>query len=418
VKRLQRGSAGSRSSLPRRSFLFSPVALSLAACAADEQPAPVAYQDSRVAASDEVVFGLYQRDVIGSSEQALRLVCRHVDWSWLVGGDTVLIKIAANSPSEHPAVTAPSAVRAMVAELYDRGAGKVIVAEQSGVEYVRLAAGEARFSSTREALSENGLLEAIESSGAEAHFFDDQGYQAGYFEVDPPTGSAWSQPLMLPRIVEQVDHIVYLPRLSSHVLAGYTHGLKIAVGWLRDDSRNHLHHDAVTFYEKYAEVNYVAPIRDRFRLAVTLCEAMMLDFGPDTGTIHPLDPLVAIASQSLAQHDALATTVLIHADAKVASTVALQYTPTLVNALNKQFVTNWVEDRTGIPWGPGKPEDYSDVSPHAFEDSFAGDRALARAFELQGGVPSEIRALVVGDAPADDLVDFIAARGQGSLRLV
>ena len=42
---------------------------------------------------------------------------------------------------------------------------------------------------------------------------------------------------MIARAITEVDHLVYLPRLSSHVLTGYTHGHKIAVGWLRDDPR-------------------------------------------------------------------------------------------------------------------------------------------------------------------------------------
>ena len=52
-------------------------------------------------------------------------------------GDTVLIKVASNSGNEYPATTDPVAIRAMVELLRERGARRVIVADMSGVQFVR-----------------------------------------------------------------------------------------------------------------------------------------------------------------------------------------------------------------------------------------------------------------------------------------
>jgi uncharacterized protein (DUF362 family) len=372
------------------------------------------WPDKGIVGGDDVLFGLYPSSRVARAEDAVRQACAKLDFSWLKAGDSVLIKIASNSGNVHPAVTSPAAVRGLVAELKARGAKRVVVGEQSGVESVRLVAGEKRFKSTKELLAKNGLLAAIGESGAEGHFFDDQGYDKGYFEATPPAGSHWQQKMMLPNIIREVDHIVYLPRLSSHVLAGYTHGLKIAVGWLRDDSRNHLHLDAASFYEKYVEVNYVKEIRDRFRLVLTLAEAMLLHAGPDKGTVHTLDPRLVIASRNLASHDAIASGVLLHASGLVepATQGGIPYSPNTADGINKLFVTQFVTSATGIPWGPGDPASYTQLKAHAFEKNASSDRAIARAFAISG-TPSKIRAVVVAEPPDGALSEKVTAHGEG-----
>ena len=223
--------------------------------------------------------------------------------------------------------------------------------------------------------------------------------------------------MMLPNVIKEADHIVYLPRLSSHILAGYTHGLKSSVGWLRDDSRNHLHLDAASFYEKYTEVNYADEIRDRFRMIITLAEKMLLDLGPDDGTVHPVDPMIAIASQNLAHHDALSVAIQLHIDQVVEPDTTLSYSAGLANTVNKAFVTTLVESRTGLEWGPGAAEDYTDLEAHPFEQGLSSDRGLARAWQIEGGAPSDIPVLVVGEHPDSALAEYIVGHSGGILNL-
>lgn len=398
-------------------LVVSPLLLNLTACGGESDPEATEWNDQRVAGADEVVVGLYPRSVM-SSEEAVAHACKSLDFSWLGPGDSVLVKIASNSGLPHPATTSPAAVQAVVAQLFARGAGRVIVGEQSGVEYVRLVDGEVRHSSTAEQLAKNGLLAAIEASGAEAHFFDDQGYADGYIEATAPAGTAWKLPMLIPRIVGEVDHIVYLPRLASHVLAGATCGLKLGVGWLRDDSRNHLHHDFETFYEKYVDVAYCTEIASRLRLTLTLAESLLLDFGPDTGTVHVADPVIVIASQNLAHHDVLATSVLVHVDSIVEPAPGLTYSRDAVDGLNRLFLSFVVPTGTGLPWGPGLPDDYTPIAAHAFEEGIASDRAIARAFALSGGAPEAIDAMVIAEPLDSALSEAVGAHSGGIVRLV
>ena len=55
------------------------------------------------------------------------------DFSWRSRGDRVLIKTVCNSGGGYPFTTDPVSLRAMIRLLRERGAGKVIVADMSGV---------------------------------------------------------------------------------------------------------------------------------------------------------------------------------------------------------------------------------------------------------------------------------------------
>jgi uncharacterized protein (DUF362 family) len=390
-------------SVTRRQFLGgsalvgASLVLDLSGCGESKPPGPAPL------GSDDVLLGLYRSSDVPSPDAAVTQALARLDWTWLKRGQSVLVKLASNSPNPHPAVTSPAAVRAVVAELKKRGATRVVVADQAGAQWVRLASGERRFSSTRERVQANGLLQAITDAGAEAHFFDDQGYDAGYFEATPPDGSHWTQPLMIPQIVKEVDHIVYLPRLSSHVLCGCTIGHKMAMGFLRDDSRYHVHHEATNIYEKYVEISWVPEIRQRFRLAVTLAESMMLHNGPDSGDPTPVDPRVVIASRNLAHHDVVATALLVRFNTATPVTTTDTYRADMADASNQLFVETGVAVSTRIAWGPSSPGPYQGYTAHAFEQGLDSDRALARAFALAGGVQSTIRVVSAGAPLADEV---------------
>ena len=364
---------------------------------------------------DDVVFGLFPSSDVSSPEDAVREVCQHLDFSWLSSGESVLVKVAANSGNPHPAVTSPAAVRALVAELRDRGAGRIVVGDQCGIMHVRLAPGDETYSSSRQRFDENGLLEAIEQAGAEVHFFDEHGYEEGYFSATLPQGSNWSREMYIPNIVREVDHIIYLSRLGAHGLAGYTLGLKNAIGFLRDDSRYYLHNEADTFHEKYVEINFAAEVRDRLRLVLTLAEEALLDFGPDEGTVAHVDPRLIIASRNVVHHDALAVGVLVHLDNSIAKdpSVLVTYDRDMADTLNRMLVTSVVTRGTGITWGPDTPEDYVSMVPHIFEEGVSSDHALSRAWDLLGARPDTVAVRLLGAEPDSDLLSFLEQHGHG-----
>jgi len=96
--------------------------------------------------------------------------------------------------------------------------------------------------------------------------FEEAGYDA-YLAERVPGGGHWRDEVWIARAAAEADHVVYLPRVSHHTLAFATLGLKLGVGWLREDSRLELHRDADSFAEKFAEVNRLPAIAERLRLS-------------------------------------------------------------------------------------------------------------------------------------------------------
>ncbi|MFZ5573544.1 MAG: DUF362 domain-containing protein [Thermodesulfobacteriota bacterium] len=315
------------------------------------------------------------------------------DFSWLSRGDVVFIKPVANSPNPYPAVTSPLAVRAMTGLLLRKGAGKVIVGDKPGVITVHHEPEE-RSGSSRDVLTRVGLHVAAIESGAEMHYFDEYGYDAysGYRTSSPGN---WKNELMLPDILNHVDHIVLLPRVSRHVLAGTTLGLKAAVGWLRDDSRLEFHRDADTFFEKIAEINDAPVLRQKLRLTLSVATKVLSTYGPDKGYVATPKTGLVFASDSLLAHDMAALGWLLW---------------------NREFETppgelSWFNDPyTGIPsslnsgfvgyiWGIRQWYHASHYDPVPIT-SAAADPVIGRAARLWGGFPRLEMEDVGGDLPA------------------
>ena len=303
------------------------------------------------------------------------------DFSWLSRGDVVFIKPAGNSGNRYPATTSPLAVQAMVCLLREKGAGRVIVGDKSGVQYV-YQDGQRQRGSSRQLFTKNGLHQAAIEAGAEVHYFDEAGYGAYFGDHTEHPRCHWKGELMLPEILTRVDHVVLLPRVSRHVLAGSTLGLKAAVGWLRDDSRLELHRDARSFLKKIVEINDTITLRQKLRLVLTVATKVQTTFGPDRGFAAEPDPGLVFASESLLAHDMTALGWLLwnreyETPAAQLSLVRDPY-QTYPGAMNRAFV--------GSIWGVGellKSETYPTMPIH----SVATDPVLSWAAHLWGGVP-------------------------------
>jgi len=248
------------------------------AVAASDPPAVCAGYRPRVAA------GWVPAGEPGAFERALRsIVDAATDFAWLAPGDRVLVKVASNSGSRFPATSSPAALFALARLLYTRGAGTVWIGDQAGVHLVHHTRHQ-RKGSTRALMQQNGLWQAATAAGAVPLAFEEAGYDA-YLAERVPGGGHWRDEVWIARAAAEADHIVYLPRVSHHTLAFATLGLKLGVGWLREDSRLELHRDADSFAQKFAEVNRLPAIADRLRLVVTDATAVQTTFGPDFGYV-------------------------------------------------------------------------------------------------------------------------------------
>ena len=140
----------------------------------------------------------------GAEENKIKLAVRSsaeaaTDFSWLSKGDSIFIKPVVNSGNPYPATTSPIAIAAMVELLREKGAGRVIVGDMSGVQSVRFTSSSLSGSS-RKLMESSGMAKVIQAAGAELHFFEESGWDSFYEDV-PTTRAYWKRPLMMPNIL-------------------------------------------------------------------------------------------------------------------------------------------------------------------------------------------------------------------------
>jgi uncharacterized protein (DUF362 family) len=347
------------------------------------------------------LVGVPRDAALGTLTTAIRdAASAATDFSWLRPGDRVLLKVMCNSPNPYPATTHPVAVTAMAGLLRERGA-TVYVGDQSGVYFVYHTRTSQR-GSTRANFTSNGLAPAAERSGATLACFEEAGYDA-YFAADPPAGSHFNREIFLPQIVREVDHIIYLPRISKHILAGSTLALKGAVGWLREDSRHELHYDGATFLEKCADINGSREIRERLRLVLSVGTQLQTSFGPDNGHVATPDVGLVIASESIVDHDIASCAYLLEVSDQATPWTArlTDPYPTLSSLVNRVFVAS--------VWGAGQFTGVESYDAPRLESPWSC-RVLTRGCEIFGGRPEQLRVENINDSVPGTLMEAVTRR--------
>ena len=389
----------------RRELLRAGAAAAAGAAAgslAPPRPAPAAVRPLAVRPPARVALVGVPRDApAGTLARAVREAALAVtDFAWLAPGDRVLLKVMCNSPNPYPATTHPVAVRLMADMLRERGAS-VYVGDQSGVQFVHHTRRNQR-GSTRANFRNNGLEAAVHRGSASIACFEEAGYDA-YFAAEPAAAGHFKREIFLPQIVREVDHIIYLPRVSKHVLAGSTLGLKGAVGWLREDSRLELHRDAATFLEKCADINGCREIRERLRLVLSVGTQVQTSFGPDSGHVATPEVGVVIASENLVDHDLASCAFLLEVSDQATPwrARALDPYPSLSSFLNRVFVS--------YIWGAGQFVDVESYDAPRLESPWSC-RVLTRGCELFGGRPEQLAVESVNDSVPAALLDAIKRR--------
>jgi len=360
-----------------------------------KEPPPLSHAPGRATpiALAGVPRGSSPEDVAKAVRQA---ACGPDDLAWLSRGDTVLIKVAANSGNAYPATTDPVAIRAMVELLLERGAKRVVVGDMSGVQFVRFWKDGLKGSS-RLLMEQNGIARAVSDSGAELVAFEEAGWD-GFFEERPTVPGTWAGPVMLPNVLKEVDHVVLMPRCSRHVLAGSTLALKSAVGWWRHDARLEYHRDAGTFSEKTADANTVPTILAKQRLVLTSGTRVLTTFGPDDGYKLEPDTGIVFASSSAVAHDMLSLAWLLE---------GRRLTPEGTRTGPLDDPNGWstfvqVANRVVVAWLGGLGEAMKMQRLERYDmDTIWDDRVLRRAFHGTGGVPRvDLQAVNDGIPPA------------------
>jgi Uncharacterized conserved protein len=353
----------SESKMSRRTFLWAIGSLSAMAAvggvrwtAAAEQAAPKSKALLSAAWLDkgDMSYTLFQE-----------MVDKATDFSWLKSGDTVFVKLALNSGNLYPATTDPWALDCILKVLRDKGASTILVGDQSGARNVYWTQAGQQRGSSREFARTSGLLEVIEANKATPVFFEERGYDA-YVAVTPENGH-WKTPMYVTSLLNEVDHLVNMPRVGSHALADYTSGFKNSVGYLREDSRRVLHTGGADFYAMFEEINEIPEIKSKLRLTVSSSRKVMSLVGPDAGYVVEPSSAPVFASTNLLAHDLYAYAFLQYSRNKLTPVPAshpdipgnLWDVTTMRSERNKRFVKYvWGTEEDQVPelpvFQPGK----------------------------------------------------------------
>ncbi|EKQ54978.1 MAG: hypothetical protein B655_0539 [Methanobacterium sp. Maddingley MBC34] len=216
---------------------------------------------------------------------------------WLSQGDVVLLKPALNSPHPYPSTTHPLAVHVISRILADNGA-KVFVGDQSGIRSVLHHPGGVIRGKTKDNYIKAGMGAVDEDFIS----FEGEGWDKGFYHHISPKTPSWPNGFHITRWIEKSDHIISLPRLSTHSQAGATLGFKNMVGCLREDNRLEFHANGPynfaikadargsslksaddhsgTFFEKIVEISDA--LREKLRLNLFVATKAQVTFGPDS----------------------------------------------------------------------------------------------------------------------------------------
>jgi len=325
----------------------------------------------------------------GASPQIVKSAVRAAaesatDFSWLSKGDAVFIKPALNSGNPYPATTSPEAIAAVVQMLKEKGAGRVIVGDMCGIEFVKLSQ-QGLSGSSRSLMEASGMARAATAAGAELHFFEESGWSAFYEDL-PAASSHWNRGLMMPKILKEVDHIVLMPRCSRHVLAGSTLGLKAAVGYWRTDTRLEYHRDASTFQEKTAEGNTVNTLLKKQRLVLSAADKILTTFGPDKGVVQQPEIGLVMASESVVAHDMVSLAWLMENRSSVPSSEKEGFKDPYGSQWMVSAANHWVVNKLG---GLGQAFDSEKLTRNDI-DTIWDDRVLNRAYQVFGNMPAVV----------------------------
>jgi uncharacterized protein (DUF362 family) len=371
----------------------------------DQAVTQITDQWQRVALAG-VQDGAEERVLISAVKDAAQSA---TDFGWLSKGDAVLIKPALNSGNPYPATTSPAGIRAMVELLKEKGAGRVIVSDMSGIEHVKLTP-ESLNGSSRGLMHASGMAQAALEAGAELYFPEEAGWDA-FFEDHPVDATFWKAGIMMPNILQEVDHIVLMPRCSRHALLGSSLGLKNAVGYWRTDSRLEYHKEASTIQEKTADANTVECLREKQRLTLTVATQILTTMGPDDGFVAKPETGLVIASESIVAHDMVSLAWLLQnrramSDAERAGSRDPYQRQVVVGNLNRIVVT-----RLG---GLGEAARAERLLRNDI-DSIWDDRVLNRAYEVFGGIP-EVELVDVGESVPQEVKEGLTRMVSGSRR--
>jgi len=174
--------------------------------------------------------------------------------SFIEPGQRVLLKPNLTGPILPPDVTSPRLLMALIEQCRAAGAGEVVVAERAFGGFDT----EEVFESPVYEDGSLSMLDAVLMAGGTFVSLDDE----PWVEVQPEGAADLTGPILVPSLLDEVDHLVNVPALKTHELTVFTMTMKNLFGLVHPDSREEQFHghpdndaDPDRFYRVFAQMN-------------------------------------------------------------------------------------------------------------------------------------------------------------------
>lgn len=233
--------------------------------------------------NSSVLVGIARGDAAADSVRRAINLAGGLDF--IKSGDSILIKPNVNSDHFHPGTTNPEVVFEVVNMVKEKNPQRIIVADRSNPWW-----------DTLKAMKKVGIYEAAVKGGAEVVVFGEGDYE----RVNPENSHHWPNGFRIPKLVKQVDHIISLPVAKTHIIAGFTMGIKNWVGLLHPSDRNYLH---LKEEEKENFASMISEIHLARKPSFLVMDAtkVFVSGGPSNGDL--AEPGLVIASSDLVAND-------------------------------------------------------------------------------------------------------------------
>jgi uncharacterized protein (DUF362 family) len=214
----------------RRQFIHTTVAtgtgLALGlGCDADDPDAPD--PDASFADTPKGQVVLVRADAATAVKRGIELMG---GLTFIEAGQTVALKPNFTGPLQPPDTTGPDVLDAMIRACLDAGAGEVIVAERT---FGPLNTTDVVTYPLYDNFSRS-MLDVIEDAGGSFLPLDDE----PWVEVLPDGADDYTEPLLVPALLSEVDHVINVPAMKTHDIAVFTMAMKNLFGWVHPDTRN------------------------------------------------------------------------------------------------------------------------------------------------------------------------------------
>ena len=137
-------------------------------------------------------------------------------------GDTVLVKPNVNSKVSYPGTTNPEVLYEIINLIWERDPRKIIISDRSGY-----------WGKTIDFMKKTKIYDAAMDAGADVIPFDD----GKWLKVKPESALHWEKGFAIPESITEVDHIISVPVLKTHILANFSMSIKNWVGLIPPSDR-------------------------------------------------------------------------------------------------------------------------------------------------------------------------------------